>query len=156
MVRGWLWCRTGRGAGGWWGFGRRCGGPRGGGGWGGGPPGRGGAAGAAACAGGFGRGGGGGGGLGVCLGGGGGGGAVLVELEHVAGEVDEAPFVLGGRVAAAAEAGDRAVVFFIAEDGLDHPAALGVGAGALGGAQQVFHLFDRCRVGGRRAPGVAV
>jgi hypothetical protein len=44
---------------------------------------------------------------------------VLVELEQVAGEVDERPFAADGVDAAAAEAADVAVVFAVAEDGFD-------------------------------------
>ena len=57
--------------------------------------------------------------------GGGGGGAVLAELEQVGGEVHECPFAVGGGEAAAAEAGHRAVVFAVGEDGLDGVASVG-------------------------------
>ncbi len=63
-----------------------------------------------------------------------GGGGVLVELEEVAGEVDERPFAADGVDPAAAEAADLAVVFAVAEDGFDQAGALFVGGGALGGA----------------------
>ena len=60
-------------------------------------------------------------------------GAVLVELEDVAGELDERPFAASGAEAAAAETADRAVVFAVTEDGFDQAGALSVGVGALRG-----------------------
>ncbi len=49
---------------------------------------------------------------------------------------------------------DLAVVLAVAEDGFDQLGALFVGGGALWGAQEVFHLFDRGR--GRVAGAVGV
>ena len=83
------------------------------------------------------------------------GAVVLVELEDVAGEVDERPFAAGGVDAAAAEAPDLAVVLVVAEDGFDQLGALFVGGVALGGAQEVFHLLGRCEAGWRGAVAVS-
>ena len=79
---------------------------------------------------------------------------VLVELEHVAGEVDDRPLAAGGVQAAAAEASDPAVVFVVTEDRFDQAGALFVGGGALGCAQEVLHFLDR-RAVWWRAGGVA-
>ena len=84
-----------------------------------------------------------------------GGAAVLVELEDVAGEVDERPFAADGIEAAATEAPDVSVVFAIAEDGFDQLGALFVGGVALRGAEQVFHFLGRCEAGWRGAVGVS-
>ena len=83
------------------------------------------------------------------------GAVVLVELEHVAGEVDERPFAAGGVDTAAAEAPDVAVVFAVAEYGFDQLRALFVGGVALGGAQEVFHVFGGSEAGWRGAVGVS-
>src|SRR4051812_5276031 len=86
---------------------------------------------------------------------GGGGGAGLTQFEQVGGQVHERPFALGGGQAAAAEAAHRAVVLAVGEDRLDDVRALGVGGGALGGAQPVLHRVDRGGVVGGRAGGGA-
>src|ERR1700716_1261216 len=52
-------------------------------------------------------------------------GAVVVELEHVPGEVDECPFAVDGVETSAAEAADSAVVLVIAEHRLDQAGAFG-------------------------------
>jgi hypothetical protein len=70
-------------------------------------------------------------------------GVVLVELEYVAGEVQERPFAADCVKAAATEAADPLVVFAVTEDGFDQAGALFVGVGALGGSEQVFHLVGR-------------
>ena len=55
-----------------------------------------------------------------------GGDVVLVELEEVVGGGDQAPFGADGGSASSVEAGEAAVVFGVAEQGLDQVLALAV------------------------------
>jgi hypothetical protein len=64
---------------------------------------------------------------------------VAVELEQVVGGGDQAPFRADGGSASSVEAIDAAVVFRLAEDGLDHRLALAVELAAVLAGQDPAH-----------------